>query len=184
MPRKLPLPEQDRAIAARLREAREERLIRQTDFAMALDVTRAQLINYEEAKSRVPWWVGLRLLRKFGINPRWLVTGELPKTLPPDTHLPEPDPDELRRRRSLSQTYDEWWRPHVEAAVLKAAMFDWTPKLAPDGLQLEIIRDTARGWLERVPPDLHRDFWLQLVTTAEGIIGKLCPNDRGPRHMP
>jgi transcriptional regulator with XRE-family HTH domain len=177
MPRKAPLPKIEAQIGARIKEFREEKLISQTAFATKLQISRAQLINYEEGLSPTPWTVGFALNSAFDVNPRWLATGKLPQTL--KIKLPEV-PAKLYRRGTLSQVYEQCWKQQIETGTLHAVTFGFDPTRKPDALETDILELATTGWLQRVPKDRFREFFLDLSAEAERLILKINPKDQGP----
>ena len=176
MPRKHPLPEIDRSIGARLKKFRESRLISQTDLASELGLSRAQLINYEEAISPVPWPVALRLHNRFELNPRWLVTGRMPEQLRKMAQISEPNLKEFSARAPLSLVYEKCWKNAVETETLKSVTFGFDPSQKVDSTWSEIVEMASTGWLQRIPRGREREFFLELTTEAERILARLEKN--------
>lgn len=78
MPRKTPVPESEKAIGARFREARESAGLRRSQLAKTIGVEAHRLRDYELGRSPVPYWLGAKLAEKMDACQRWLVTGRLP----------------------------------------------------------------------------------------------------------
>ena len=180
VPRKTPVPEIERAIGRRLRQFREEKLISQTAFAAKLQISRAQLINYEEGFAPMPWIVGLRLNRFFDLNPRWLATGKLHQSL--KIKLAEVNPEHFSARAPFSKVYNLHWKESVETESLLSVTFGFDPNSVDkaDKTHVEILELAAMGWLLRVPKDRFREFYLDLSAEAERIIRKMNSQDTGP----
>lgn len=178
MPRKNPLPQLEAAIGARLKQFREERLISQTQFAAELRISRAQLINYEEGISPLPWQVAERLVRAFGLNPRWLATGKVPMDFGRNAKLPRPSPEKFSVRAPFSSVYLGAWQDAVESETLRRVTFGFDSSQPMEGPWHEIIELAAAGWLQRIPNGKAREFFLELSTEAERIVNRICSADK------
>lgn len=71
-------PEQtsNKLVGKRLRQAREDRHLSQTEFAAQVGLTRNQLANYESGRTPLPTGVALKICRHFVIGEQWLATGD------------------------------------------------------------------------------------------------------------
>lgn len=181
MPRKTPLPPIEKSIAQRLKAFREQKLISQTAFAAKLGISRAQLINYEECLAPVPWMFGHRLCELFELNPRWFVTGKLPQFL--KVKLKEVDQEKFGPRTPFSKVYFQHWKISVETDTLNLVTFGFDPKKKTSGTDHEILEMAVTGWLQRIPADRFREFYLELSAEAERVIRKMNPSDAGPRSL-
>lgn len=76
------LPEQEKGICIRLREVRIGLEMDQKKFSERLGISVLRLKSYEYARAPIRYEVARELIREFGINQRWLATGE-PPTQPP-----------------------------------------------------------------------------------------------------
>jgi DNA-binding XRE family transcriptional regulator len=72
---RMSLPEQERAICARLREVRQYLRLTQTEFAAQIGLTRESLASYEDARAPLRFHVGLTVCRQFLVSEKWLAHG-------------------------------------------------------------------------------------------------------------
>jgi transcriptional regulator with XRE-family HTH domain len=71
------LPEREKAICSRLREAREFVGITQTECAKQIGTERGTLVNYESGRTPLRAPMALRFCRTLIISEEWLATGKL-----------------------------------------------------------------------------------------------------------
>lgn len=76
VPRVNPVPEREKAIGARLREAREVAQLKRTTVALKAGISSDQLASYEFGRVVLPWGVGKKLCELLKINLHWLALGE------------------------------------------------------------------------------------------------------------
>lgn len=190
MPRKSPVPASEKAIGQRLKSFRESKLISQTAFAAAINISRAQLLNYEEGLAPLPWHVGYVLASRFDVNPRWLVTGNFPMCIRQISRWPEPERASKRtpfsgisKRTPFSKIYDQFLKNAVESDTLTTITFGFNPKKQTSPVSSEIHELATYGWLQRLPETKHREFYLELSAEAERIIHRLNPEDKGPLSL-
>lgn len=74
--RKNPLPQREKAICARLREAREELGKSQQACAEQIGLDRATFVNYEVGRTPLRFEVALRFCRQMIVSEEWLATGK------------------------------------------------------------------------------------------------------------
>jgi transcriptional regulator with XRE-family HTH domain len=69
------LPDRERAVCARLREARQHLRLTQTEFAKQIGISRERLASYEDARAPLRFDCGLKVCRQFLVNEKWLADG-------------------------------------------------------------------------------------------------------------
>lgn len=69
------LPDRERAVCARLREARQHLRLTQTEFAKQIGISRERLASYEHARAPLRFDCGLKVCRQFLVSEKWLADG-------------------------------------------------------------------------------------------------------------
>src|SRR5947208_467144 len=77
MPRKLPIPEAERAICERLQKFRSLTGLSQSEFAQAVGLDPSLYASYEYGRSRLNYAAAVAILNAFRLlNPTWLAEGK------------------------------------------------------------------------------------------------------------
>ncbi len=84
MPRSNPLPESERAICRRLRDYRKSLHLNRIAFAIECMVDSEVLSRVENFRAPMRIGVFRKVAARFPLNPRWLATGEGPRSFPVD----------------------------------------------------------------------------------------------------
>lgn len=112
VPRRNPVPEREKAIGRRLREARERHGLHRTALAVRLGIGTERLASYESGRAPVPWVVGERFCDALFVGQTWLVTGNggwdhyVPMRFDPPPNL----------RTLFSDFYDSLFLPQLKKA--------------------------------------------------------------------
>jgi transcriptional regulator with XRE-family HTH domain len=127
MARKTPVPERERAICARLREARLETRLSQVAFAKEAGIDSSLLASYEHARVPIRYEFGAKVCNLLELSQRWLATGIDEDTRGLYLPIHHSLNLQIRPRMLFSEAYDLYLKPLYEeqvsegAAVIKAA---------------------------------------------------------------
>lgn len=111
------IPDSERQIGVRLRQAREGALASQTSFALKAGIGRERLASYENGYVPLPWNIGDLICDKFNLSAQWLVEGKGP--VEPFFRPLEIDRLDIPKKALFSEVYQESIAPYYSARLSK-----------------------------------------------------------------
>lgn len=167
----------ERAICARLRQIRVERLRHsQPDFARALQVTQNQLAAYEYQHVPVRYRVGARLCEAFKLSQLWLACGEGPEQ--PSVAVPLDLEVRIGPRMLFSEAYDQVLHAYVlnrinEVERARAAGQALASTGAAKGNSSHFTDILGRVWFEQVPAERWPELFGRMME-AGALFAQEC----------
>lgn len=164
MPRKTPLPEQEREICGRMLEFRRAIQISRVKFALFVDVNQFTLASIEAGRSPVRFSLAFASQTEFRLNIKWLVTGREPMCGGPVFHGAMVTDHNL----PVSRAYDLYLRKVVDQLDARVEA------LKAGGLRLRLTTPVGlpigESYIDDIATDLRREFkdlspieWIELI---------------------
>ena len=182
VPRKRPMPPEERAVCARLLLFRKTTWLSRAAFARTVGMDRFLLASYEAARSQLNYPAAFQILWRFPLlNPAWLA-GEEGAMMNLESYITYPSPAEIEYgpRTPFSLVYSVVLKPKILASRT-AWLTDAHPKVplfklsrdAAGRLRAEdLMRLRLRRWLAYLPDEKLNDYLGKLNDTAEDLLEK------------
>lgn len=152
------LPDNQRALASRVRELREGRELSQARAGelLGMKLTAYQALEYGRAS--ISFTMGVKLCQLYNVNERYLATGKLPKRPYLQTATKELPPESQKRSMDYLTGYKKYLAARVDDLLGK----------------LEHQRNQIRAHLADLPDELRDEAVSALISTYEEIEAQLA----------
>lgn len=173
MARKKPFPQRERDICNRVRLLREQLKLSRVQFGGIVGIDSALLANYEQCKARLNYDAARRIIKTFGVHPKWLASGEPPQ-ISPGHLVPHPEILGVGVRAAFSEVFDEKFKGSLTLEI----------EADDDHRRLHLewqFKHWIERWLEEVPAE--RLDWLANTLAHVDFLQRSSAQQDGPDNI-